>query len=277
MPVKMTMLFNFGGQGWSESWYNSASSIPSDPDVAPYSTLAIARQGLCAKYVQLMGWRITDAVNPRLSVIHRFPNPAITGDLPDVASSAWLIDVKTGSGQGTRQLWLRGVADDWTVYDPLAQRFTFTGTIQRKFNALAKVLTNTSWELRNRKPLSTSTTAQPITAIAAVPAGIGCTFTLGTGGTVDPKKPLVVTGVRKPLSYLNGVYQPLVGFTITGSTVSLRSKSISAFNVTQYQTGAWCRNPDYTFNAISSMNVSYVAERKVGKAFFVPRGRRSAR
>jgi len=277
MTMKMTMFFNFGGQGWSESWYNNAGALPSDANVSPYKDLANARFALTAKYVQLMGWRVTDVLNPRSSTVYRYPNPAITGELPDVASSAWLIDVKAAGSRGTRQLWLRGVADDWTKYDAAASRFTFTGTIQRRFNTLTALMINSSWMVRNRKPLATSTSSQPITLVNVPPAGIGVDLTLGAGGPVVDTKPVVITGFRKPLSFLNGTYQPFVGYSINGSILSLRGKSLSGFMITTYRTGAWARNTDYDYNAISSMNISYVAERKVGKAFFVPRGRRSAR
>src|SRR5258707_3469375 len=124
MTLKFSMLFNFGGVGFSESWYYGGTGPGGGADVlsGDFKQLAEARQLMSGKYVNMVGVRLSDVDNPR-QTSSQFLFAKFEGtDFPDVASNAWMALVTGQANRGRRQLWLRGIPDDQIAFDPATQR-----------------------------------------------------------------------------------------------------------------------------------------------------------
>lgn len=275
MPLEFTMLFNFQGQGFSESWYHSGGGSLSSVDLVPIRSLLDARNNLTAKNVRLVGWRLSDVDNPGLTRAETtyFVNGG--GD-PDTATNAWLAMVRGADGKGRRQWWIRGVADNAIVWDPGTLSFKPTGAFKNKYDTFVGRVTVDPWRLRIVKSLKTSTHKGVVTGVtingtgSVRLAGVPTTFS-----TVLTTEPVVITGFKGKLATLNGVYPPDRGAVIAASSIDLLNKAVPADAASAYTGGAWARSAEYDYVKPAQASLIAPRERRVGRAFFVPAGRRS--
>lgn len=279
MPFKFTMFFNFGGSGFSETWYNTQAGTISSLNPTPFDNLAAARDNLCASQVNLVGYRITDMANPRLTYTRNYP-PIVGGTMaPDTISNAQLAIVHGSNGVGRRQFWMRGVADDWTTYNLATASWNVVPAFQGRYTTFVNLLTNANngWAIQTVQPRKGGTNVQNV--IAIVPAAGNSSANLSVAdGTVYGNNPVIVSGFKKPLSKLNGTYIYPTGYNFGTTTISLPQKTITAAQATTYPINtASVRARVTTLTLITQIQLDAPRSRRCGRAFFVPRGRRSAR
>lgn len=274
MPFKFTMLINFQGQGFSETWYHTGSGSLSAVPQADLDTLLSARNRLTAASVKLVGWRLSDVANPRLTKTGTC-NFSAGGSPPDVPTNAWLATVRGPDGQGRRQWWIRGVPDAAIVWDDKQLAFKPTGTFKSNYDAYVAIVTKSPWAIKVVTPLKTSTKKGKVTGLTI--NAVGSVRLVGQGGTFAPltkTAPVIVTGFKSQLAHLNGVYQAETAAEIADTSIDLLNQSAVGTAVEGYRLGAFARTAEYQY--ITPNNVSLVSprERKIGRAFFVPAGRR---
>lgn len=268
------MLFNFQGQGWSETWYHTGSGSISGVSLEPINALLSARNKLTAKAAKLVGWRLTDIANPRVVRTDRTQFSA-AGQPPDTPTNAWLATARGVDGRGRRQLWLRGVPDNSIVWNDAQLRFEPQGTFKGNFNAYINLLKGEPWAIRVVKSLKNSTKKALVTGVTE--SSIENVRLVNsndqfTNLTVDT--PLIVSGFKKPLAYLNGTYQVPKGADFIPSIVDLWQKTSSKKDRESYTGGASVRTQEFEYIRVEGIAIDQPRERRVGRAFFVPAGRR---
>lgn len=278
---KYSMLFNFQGQGFSESWYTTAGTLlgTSGSLNPPFLPLAIARANMTGKYVLLVGVRLTDLSNPRNTQTYAFAQKAQAGDDPDNVTNSFLVNVRGAANVGNRSLFIRGLPDDAIVWNDAAQVFSPVGVMVRQFSAYRNALLNDGWQLRAVQPIAKPIPAgQLISAITNNPVTDAVVITT-SAAMPNQTLPLLVSGFKKPLSFLNGTYQPNSGFTITsGSSVTLRNRAMTLPQSLTFVSGsAAVRTQNFAFVNVNRVTIEFPRERRTGRAFFVPAGRRRAR
>lgn len=272
--LKLTLLWNFKAQGFSESWYSAGSSLPTtnpDPAILAWCT---ARAKLCSKAMQFLGYRVTDVDNPRRTILYRNPNPPNTSVQPDVPTNAWLFEAKALNGAGTRQIWVRGVPDSEIEFDIVSQTFALTGGMAADMNGWAPLLTAGPWGIKVVTSLKDATKKASVTGpLSLAPLGGGTRLPgAAAGATVD--RPLVVSGFKRPLQALNGTKAYNSSWFIDGADVIITHNAYAVKEMATYVSGASVREALYTVALVQTPQPVGPRERRVGRAFFVPSGRR---
>lgn len=234
-----------------------------------------ARGLMCGNFTSPQGWRLSDLSNPRNTFVRTYAKVNTSGLLPDTASNAWLADVRGVNGIGRRQLWLRCIPDAWIAWDSENERFSPTGPLLLALQGYIGLLTQPPWAIRTVTSLTQSAAKARITSIAN--GALGGTDLNSPVAPVVATSGIIVSGFRKPLGTLNGTYDPNSGFTTTGTGLLLVNKTVPNSAIASYVGGAWIRQLAFGFQNIGQIDLIQPRERKVGRAFFVPRGRRLAR
>lgn len=280
-PYKFTMFFNTPtGQGFSESWYyESSTPISSLPD-APFDTLAAARNNLCATFVNMVGWRISDVSDPRMTYTKNIPYTPQGTSPPDPASTAWLAIARGANGVGRRQFWMRGIRDEWVKFELATNQWEVVGSFRVVYDAFVGLLkaSGSSWRILTSKSAKQSNTKMAVLSLAPSTSGNTVILTVPSSAAfVDV--PIIVSTFKKPLSYLNGTYLPTSGYVAggAGTTVVLLNRQLNSNFATLYGGGALVRTKETTLTPITNVQLDSPRSRRVGRAFFVPAGRRSRR
>lgn len=278
MPFKFSMLFQYAGQGWSESWYWNAPAVLPVTNTPPVfaASLIKARAAMLSGNVQFAGTRTTDVSNPRLTSLYIAQNTPGAEGAPDYPTTAWMAIAKGVGGVGIRQVWLHGAADTEVAFDAAANAFTAVGGIQGNFPAYAKILTAPSWCLRTVQGRKASANIALIPPLGISPAAGGVNIGTGYAGQT-PTDNIIVGGFKFPLQHLNGTYLGVTGWQQTLTGILLLNRSISASTAQGYAGGASVRKQIFEYTQIGAVNLEFVRERRVGRTFFSARGRRSAR
>lgn len=273
MPFKFTMLFNFQGSGFSETWYYPGAVGFPLPPVNPFRNLFNSRYALCSNATVAMGWRLSDVDNPRQTAVEVNTGLTPFTDPPDTPTNSWLAITRGVNNVGRRQFWLRCVPDSWIVWSAAAQQFQPVGDLRVAFDKFKALLQNQGWAIRTVKSLLAAGGGQAVATVA--PGAGGATVKLGGAvGGLDPNKPMIVSGFRKPLGYLNGTYATFSGWLPSGADVLINGKSVSADAAATYTFTARTRKAEYTYTPIQDVTLEFARERRIGRAFFVPAGRR---
>lgn len=274
MPFyQLSFIFNAERQGWSETWYTEAATR----GLAMQKARLVADKRLC-----LVGAGVKmDAV--RVSNVAEFKDALIdygVGNTPckdtsilnrDLPSMAWLARCSAGGGPA-RSIWLRGIPDEWVKFKLevgfipeipplLVQSFTQWAEtcVQNGFllNALDKV-THQEKEISN----------------LAVTLGEGkCTVTSPNHGIPNLKKVRIRNCKGTNASNANGEW---ITFNVTQDTFEIRSPTAFAAAIA-YIGGGLVRRQEKQFVAATEFQLVRPAQKDTGRAFFVPRGRRSVK
>lgn len=274
-PYKVTMLFNFQGSGFSETWYYNVTGTLTQTNLDQIDAMAQVRNALTAEFVNLVAYRVSDLANPRATYVKNYASFPVSANLPDVPSTAWLAIARGPNGQGRRQFWMRGIADSWVQWDDTTESWKLVGTFNTKFQAFVAVITQTPWTIRVVTSTRGGAPSFPITSIASGTQQGQAIMTI-TNGPASTDAPIVIGGFRKPLAFLNGTYIYPTGFNVGGSTIVLRTKTITPQQAGAYITGGVARTQQFSYVTPATVQLVSPRERRVGRAFFVPRGRRSA-
>ena len=286
MTVKFTMKFNYGGSGWSESWYNPAPvpSATSSILQPPFSTLQQARYLLSGARVQFAGWSVTDVANPRSGAAGYYgstltPTQANAADNP---TAGWLVDVR-GVGNQVRNLFLRGIQDADTVQSTVGTDFPIPGGLSDAFSAYRGALTAGGWQLKVvAKKFAAGTQTQAITGLSPNSGGNAIVLIGPAPYAVIPPAAfppnIIVSGFKKPLGYINGTYIYGSGwFVDAAGKVNLEGKSVATIQALAYTGGAMIRIQVPTYVNVLNATLMFPRTRHIGRPFFGERGRHSRR
>lgn len=278
-PYKTVLTFSCEtGQGWTETWYQTGQSSLTAAG-AQAEALSSWRCQLCGQGSTLDTWTVLDVTTPRLSLSRDkllgplVSYPAVT-DNP-VSSQLGLVTCVPQSGR--RQFWCRGIPDSWVIFDPFAGAYTLVGVFKTAFENFAAFITNGNWALRTVKSRLASVLKSQVTQVLPQPLTGFATLTLAAGGTFPGGVPAVVGGFRYPLQHLNGTFLFPNGYEYAAPTFTYATRFVTAYQATSYQAGAYVRQQEPQYNAITQCAFDRPGDRKVGKRLSLPRGRRSSR
>jgi hypothetical protein len=283
VTFKATFVFESEtGQGWSESYYdNSSANIANSFNSA--GLLAAPRGAMCGDGSILTGYKVTDLVNPRLTMSTDFTTPTISpyDSATDNPVNNFLCRATVSPVKGNRQVWLRGMPDSWIVFDFGTGRYQLVGAFKTAFDAFRTVLIKGGWYLRTVAQAKGNGAISNIVSVDE-DATTGCaSLTLQAAGGTFPSTgvPAIVSGFKYPLQKLNGTYQYPAGYSISGTpaVVILRQRSATLFQRIGYVGGGQIRTAAYTYQQITNLQLVRPGNRKVGKPIGEPRGRRSGK
>lgn len=274
MPFKLSFIFAQGNCGWSENWYSAESTM----DNAVARLVPSFWNGFFtprANTTQCVAIRVSDAANPRNAKIYpqnksrsSLGLPQVTQD--DAPQSAMLVHVLL-SGGGSRTIAIRGVSDQ--PYNRGAGGvFVPTGDQTLQINAWAQAV-NVVGALLTRHLLPGGPSLDfPIQTVS--PSDANGSGTLCAGLSLPFTFGQVVVFHRMPWNTFPGLKgtHRVVGVSTGGITVPVRFTSSL---VTVATPGATCRVANYSYVKFDSFNMTDLREKKVGRPFFSPRGRRS--
>lgn len=274
-PYKVTYLANFRASGFSETWtYNLTASLAA-ADFASIEKLGSLRAKMFGGKTTLEAIRIADIANPRaVQVIQRGQPTKTTFDQTnDVASAAWLAMVRGAGGQGRRQIWLRGAPDIFIAYNDATGQFLKPPELVANFEAYKKELTSGRWVIAAKEPLGGAGVQQQFAT--SIQANTFNTAEIRVAATPwDSNSAIVVTGFRKPWSYLNGTYSPGKWYKSAGPVAVNLEKPV-ALNFSQASiAGVRIRGKVPSYVAIDTIDLVRPGSRRTGRGFFAPSGRR---
>jgi hypothetical protein len=281
MPYKVTFLFNANAQGWSETFYTQTvtanpTSQVLDPNVQLLGNSLLA----CSAYpTNWVGTRISQIGTPRSTILVAKNNTVKenAGNDAQYVTSCALANLKGPNGAGSRQLWLHGIGKNQMNFDPTQNAWTFGGPLQTAWSNLRDVLLSGNWYLRTINPALNDAT---LTLILSGQLGVQANAVVlnPTINKVPAGANIIVSGFKWPLQHLNGTYTYPLGCNTAAAQILLFNRSLSTTQIAGYGGGGLVRAQVVSYtNKIASANLEFVRERRVGRAFFVPRGRKSSR
>lgn len=275
MPYKVTLIWRFITQGWTESWYLNSSSPVGPALNAQVLAMATARNALNGKGTVLQAVRISDYANPRkinfVDVGTTRPSPAPKN--ADQPNASYLAEASAFGGGNVRQCWLRGIPDDWVVYNPVTDTFETVGQLTRAFGTFRGIIVNSAWAIQAIAPLNNGATAtQPIDALSSVGGAAKLTVAVAPWAVTDT---IIVSGFRKPISFLNGTYGPK-HWSKTGTDINPQI-AITTQQASLYLGGASIRRRVTSLVQIGQFELQHPGTRRTGRELFAQRGRRSVR
>lgn len=276
ITAKVTFIFNFQKQGWSETWFAPASDTREA--LATARVVAQARANLLGRDGRIEAVKVSDVLIPadnRTSF-----QPAIFPNRPVAANIGWLTDqaptsvlVRASSSElYRRQLWLRGMVDDWVRWSVDLKRMIWTQEFNNYFGPYRDALINNRYCIR---ALSRVGGIAPLRQIGAITTSLSGRYAITAqahlAANVDKVR---ITGVKGTnVEQVNGLWQV---FNVTANTFEI-PLSVPAGVTLLYKGGGKVRKRVNGYFEVDRLEPQRIGTRKVGRAFFVPAGRRSAR
>lgn len=268
-----TLIFNATKNGWSENWYWTGADHASAQAAA--LVLASARQKLLAQGVILEAVRTSDVAILGDSVIALAPAIPAAGKpalARDNASNAWLSRINAGALY-RRQLWLRGIPDDWIEFNADGTPKPPPAALGKVFDAYVLALTKGPFQLKviDKGPGS------PLTSILVVAADVptGLTKVTANGHGLANFDFVRIKGAKGVnASLLNGVWQ-IQDVTANTFVIGLPAADLATINYVTLSGKVQKRATTYV--NVTSGVILRGGTRKTGRAFFVSPGRRRAR
>ncbi len=281
-PYRATFLFNGLDRGISESWFYNSTDIIGPADLKRAQRFSELRAGLMADQWRCVAVRFSDTSALRTSTLFEYQFSAKAGPFsqgPDVPTTAWMIRA-TGANGAKRQMWLRGGDDEAVTWDSGAKRFVFSPELLGRFKSFKTLFFPTAagaispWQIgRISRAGQAGTDTQPVLALN-VSAQNRPTLTVGAAPWAADDK-IIVSGFKKPWSYLNGVKTPKQ-WSAAGNVVTLDQPVLGTF-IAALPNGVRIRRWVQTPIAVQSLEIGRAGSRKTGRAFFVPAGIHSKR
>ena len=275
----MSFLFNGLDRGFSETWgYNSTADIQAS-DRQQIRVFAQLRTALCAPQWRCVAARIVDTSQLRVSELLSLEVSSKAGPFPqnaDVPSTAWLLRATAANG-AKRQVWLRGGDDEWITFDAVANRFIVSPELLKrvdKWKALFFPIPGeglSPWTIgRIGRSAQAGTDTQAVTAINTDALNRPTLTVAAAPWTADEN--IIVSGFKKPWSYLNGTYTP-AAWQKAGLVVTLMKPVLGTFIAANFA-GVRVRRRTVTLIRLNALDFVRAGSRRTGRAFFVPVGRR---
>ncbi len=279
--AKVTLFFQVGNQGWSESWWSNAAEGGPDTVAPAARGLAANRIAICGIGVSINFIRISIyavplqfPVPPRQSKLYVLSPPAVANvavyGFTDVPENALLCLCTPSQAAPNKLVYFRGIPDNFIQGSPVPSG-NIIGYFGGPWDRLVAFLQKGQWgwvgKIPNNGPVQ-------ITALTSVLPGGTITFTTaGTPFLGLPQGTIVPVRFSKITTpgNLNGVHPVVVGANPNQGTTR---KPIASL--------AWSNNGFVTYNGLAWQQVSTityqrVGERKVGRVFAPPRGRSRVR
>lgn len=266
MTMKVTLFFEMGKHGWSESFLHNSNNH-ANAEVAADRLLQV-RVPIMAKQAACTYIRISDiAVKGDSRVIIPVPG-GVKGQLSSDCDVPWnsaLVRCDAGPLY-RRHVWVRGVPDDAVTVQADGKVKYDSALQQAAWNKYFNELVVGGWVMKalnkNQATVSvwSATTASPIVVTTLVAHG----FQPGQKVTIDR---------GKGMTYINGVWT--VG-AVTALTYELVNSNPPALPLYQLNTARARLHVD-TFEDIDKAEIIRLVHRQTGRPFDSSRGRRSAR
>lgn len=294
MPTyKVDFIFNSERQGWDESFYTTVSS--SDLAIANAITVGQARIKLLGNQNQIDAIRVSDVDILGDSVVDE--SLSNQNDRIDAATARDLVAVSvlgraTALNKYRRQIWVRGIPDKFTEFDPATgkSKLRETAAFLTPWNAWVAQVIGKGYQLR---VINKDTPFKPVTGVLVNPrngqtvirapghgyaAGTmirikGCKFANKPGDTLDENGKSLVNGVWQ----VRDVEQPALPAPPFPPADWFEIPSLFGDVVPAYVSGGKAQARIPTYVPIDFMTYSRSAKRDTGRAFFVPRGRARGR
>lgn len=270
MPYQISLIFNQRKQGWTETWYVKDPESLSDA-IAAGEFLAIERRKLCGGNTNIEAIRASDEEVIGDSRLRNLPWNDEPSDIADQAGAAILVRVEAG-GLYRRSMWLRGCPDIWITTGGGAAPNVGAGAITpvKKFIA-ALMSADIHACLKVGAKTGVGGTGLPVTGTDLSNDGGWTKVTVGGLGAAIGEKILMKKWKGFDRKLLNRSYE-VIDTSPTFVTINLSWTSLTAPEL-NYRGRIYSRNIQYSY--VSSGTIVRAAIRKTGRAFFVPRGRRS--
>jgi hypothetical protein len=269
---KVTMFFREGANGWTESWYTS-ESYDSTSAMTALLDVAMQRMLMLGQGAYVDAVRVSETDRLRAAVTRQLNAMPVTATgYADYPSAAIIGEVR-GDDPYKKVYYLRGFPDDWVVKgaaggDPevVAGKSLFKDYCSKlnqhefQFKVTQKGgIIGLGVEIKGFK-------AGPDNLIVTAPA-LGA----AEGARVSIKK------VKAPSSEMGRrVNKTFKVLAVAGDDYTLQTPIAFHPDFARYAGGkAFLKIPDFT--TVSQGDLQRPGERRAGRIFFVPRGRRSAK
>lgn len=272
VTLKFVSIFGAQAGGWTETWYRDGSSLANVKSMT--DALANTRCGLLSEGAFLEAIRVTvvesvsqshfEPYAPDFTQGRRYPTPRDSIQTTIVA--------RIESSNGSRRMWqISGVADNLVFFDPLSGKMVFDNVFDGRFQLFLNTLKNAPYTLR---------------VISKDPTNVGerqilSANSLGNGHfQVEVDNCPYVRGDTIRISKVNTIARPFISGTWRVNSVANNIISVdSPIATTSFSAGPGgvVRRQIAAFASIINGTLRAVGNRKRGRAFFVPRGRRRAR
>jgi hypothetical protein len=275
---RIQTLYEFGAEGWSDEWYLGPGSAKG-AEAAAFAWATARFAGVTAG-VSILGCRITDLTKPRSGYVKTYPQ--FVGSLvgngePLLPGNAWLLRVREPNFPASRNVYLRGCGVNWVQSPVVGDVFVPSAFAIAQAQTLVAciVANNLSIRVPGKFGSAGTNSIQVNSAQVNTDGSLGLVSTAMASLTVDGKTPIIATGFKGLAARINGTYGGAQCSLLNPTTLKI-GKLLSAFQTAAYQgMGGQLRNPSYQLIIPAAGQLEYLTEKKTGRAFFVPRGRRS--
>ena len=270
MPTyKVTWIFNQHKQGWTETFYRTASNYT---DAKNFALAHVpTRLGLCGRGVTIEAIRISDVDilgDGCLEV-----NPPNQGPYPADADNPWcaaLVGLCAGDRLYRRSLWLRGIPDSWMARDAVTGDCGFPTVMKSRVDALINHLKISNWKLKVIKKTGAGTAPATITNISDNPATGRIVFTTTLAGLTVGDTVRVTDFSGPDKKKLNKTWKIM---SITGTDIEVDGKFADLEDAT-LDAGGKMKRRIIDYVDVEEGSLLRCMWKKTGRAFFVPAGRR---
>lgn len=278
MATKIVLFFSLGNYGWSETYYNDATTL--DGGFAAAWDLGKARSRLLGDPASLDYIRVSIEGQPRVSTLTGIgggtpyvpPRFAYTSQA-DRPTTAALIQAFSSTGQCQRKITLRGMPD--LVFDRSDPTNTDAVNWDNNlFNYLFAQLTDTlaGWAIKKRIRPSAAPTRWDVTAVANVAGTLNSTLTVldpFTGSVGDLLQMYKFKGAIPAPGLVRVVNVSLDKLTVT--------VAYSFPNNFLYVLGGYFVAASFSYEDIDFCQFERFSAHKTGRTFGLARGRAPAR
>lgn len=118
MPYRVLVRFGMSNRGWTETYWRFTGESPQEVADAAFMTAYItARRNLLTAAAKMLTITVIDVDDPRASGLRVVNQPGLVaiGSGADYVETAFLF--RCTSQLAPRSIWVRGVPDDWVIWD----------------------------------------------------------------------------------------------------------------------------------------------------------------
>lgn len=284
MPSKIVVFFNQAQNGWTETYYTSASQGGINPYNAPFLQWMQARYAILAPPGRIYGFRVSSITLPKQSQIWLFQDDYQQGLgqaggntlPPDYVSVDLLVQVIGVTGK-MRHIWIRGLPVAYVsrdVYGTFVLSPAASSAVAKVFNAMYKCNLSIRYLI---PPGSAGVVQYPIFSVGPTPGmpnNTQLTTTALTSFPLSGSNEALFTGI--PHDDLPGFPRITLGWNPTTTA------GVGTINIPyRYRASVALYNPQklkmqnllYGLDGFNDLSVQGVTEHKTGRPFGSGRGR----
>lgn len=274
---KEVFIFSLGSNSWSEIYYSSANTIAEAATFFP--GFIKFRTDLLAPDAVLNKIRISDVLNLRSTVLININRGGTSPSalLPDVTQTAAVITLNSTARPANRQLWMRGLPDDYVMRDDAGRDNPPTAFL-KAVQLWIIALNANNYQIPSLNKVAVPP-AQPnvysrITQAAPTAGQNTTTLTFANTYTPQPNNRVIISQCSpKALPGING-HWTLLPLTATTGVINYVMPSANPVILNKGQ----MRPEIYNFGVINkdTSQFNFYRSRKTGRSFLGGRGRRTA-